>query len=162
MQLTGFVYILRHPCMPGLLKIGFTSRTVAVRKSELEAPTGVPGPFVVAWQMSVYGIAVEHEAHRRLNRWREVGNREFVRCSVLRAKLVIWAANRDYGRQVSGGRRPFSNALELFTGAKRFRRERRDGSNQRAIAEQGRAGGAGAPGTRSARLSLRQCAWRCW
>ena len=32
MQFTGYVYVLRHRCMPGLLKIGWTRRTVGVRK----------------------------------------------------------------------------------------------------------------------------------
>lgn len=43
----GFVYILSHPHMPNLLKIGFTTRQVEERVAELNAATSAPGPFVI-------------------------------------------------------------------------------------------------------------------
>lgn len=42
----GYVYILSNPSMPGLVKIGKTTRTPAERASELYQ-TGVPEPFDV-------------------------------------------------------------------------------------------------------------------
>lgn len=42
----GYVYILRNPCMPGLVKIGKTTRTVEARVAELYQ-TGVPTPFQI-------------------------------------------------------------------------------------------------------------------
>lgn len=42
----GYVYILSNPSMPGIVKIGRTTRTVHGRAGELYQ-TGVPTPFVV-------------------------------------------------------------------------------------------------------------------
>ena len=41
----GYVYVLSNKAMPGLVKIGFTNRTIAERLSELNS-TGVPTSFV--------------------------------------------------------------------------------------------------------------------
>jgi hypothetical protein len=41
----GFVYVLSNPAFPGLLKIGFTTRSVEQRITELNASTSVPAPF---------------------------------------------------------------------------------------------------------------------
>ena len=46
-SLGGFVYVLSHPLMPNLLKIGFTTRQVEERVAELSAATAVPGPFII-------------------------------------------------------------------------------------------------------------------
>jgi T5orf172 domain len=43
----GFVYVLSHPLMPNLVKIGFTTRQVEERVAELSMATAVPGPFVI-------------------------------------------------------------------------------------------------------------------
>ena len=44
----GWVYVLTNPAMPGLVKIGLTSRNPQVRAAELTQATGVPAPFVIA------------------------------------------------------------------------------------------------------------------
>lgn len=41
----GFVYILSHPMMPGIHKIGFTARNPDVRVRELSRQIGLPGSF---------------------------------------------------------------------------------------------------------------------
>jgi hypothetical protein len=46
-SLRGFIYVLSHPQMPNLLKIGFTTRPVEERVAELNTTTAVPGPFVI-------------------------------------------------------------------------------------------------------------------
>lgn len=43
----GWVYVLKNVRMPGLVKIGQTSRPVAERLAELNAPTSVPEPFYI-------------------------------------------------------------------------------------------------------------------
>lgn len=42
----GYVYVLSNPCMPGIVKIGKTTRSVEDRANELYQ-TGVPEPFKV-------------------------------------------------------------------------------------------------------------------
>jgi T5orf172 domain len=46
-SLRGFIYVLSHPQVPNLLKIGFTTRQVEERVAELNAATAVPGPFMI-------------------------------------------------------------------------------------------------------------------
>ena len=75
--LGGFVYVLSHPNMPGLLKIGSTTRQVEERVAELNAATGVPGPFVIEGVFpSSDPQTHEFAVHRALERAR-VENREF-------------------------------------------------------------------------------------
>lgn len=53
----GFVYILWNESMPGLYKIGRTSRSPSARAEELSAASGVPTPFSVAF----YAESNDHE-----------------------------------------------------------------------------------------------------
>ena len=74
----GYVYILSNAAMPGLLKIGMTTRHPRDRVMELSGATGVPIAFEVLWYMPVSNArAAEAEAHRTLDRYRLSGNREF-------------------------------------------------------------------------------------
>jgi hypothetical protein len=43
----GFIYILSNDAMPGLLKIGYTTKLVEKRAGAIAAATGVPSPFKV-------------------------------------------------------------------------------------------------------------------
>lgn len=43
----GFIYVLKNPHMPSLVKIGYTERSPDVRAIELSQHTGVPGNFSV-------------------------------------------------------------------------------------------------------------------
>lgn len=79
--------------MPGLVKIGLTTRTPSARADELTGATGVPAPFVVAWGRAVSDCAfVENAVHRMLQDRRVSGRREFFRCDVRTARQVIEAA----------------------------------------------------------------------
>jgi len=74
----GYVYILKNSAMPGLLKIGHSRRSAALRSNELSGGTGVPMPFEVAWEESVSRCEeVEKEVHLRLAAHRFRRNREF-------------------------------------------------------------------------------------
>ena len=89
----GWVYILTNPAMPGLVKIGLTTRNPSARSAELTAATGVPLPFVIAWSRAVSDCAyVESAVHRMLDDRRVSGKREFFRCNVATARQVIEAA----------------------------------------------------------------------
>jgi tetratricopeptide (TPR) repeat protein len=76
----GYVYVLVNSSMPGLLKVGKTTRTVAERCAELTSATGVPTPFVVAFEQHFEDCDTAEQAiHAELARkgLRQSGNREF-------------------------------------------------------------------------------------
>lgn len=76
----GYIYILINPSLKNLIKIGKTTRDVDERAKELSGSTGIPTPFVVAYQMFVKNCSeAEKYVHARLdlNGLRVNDNREF-------------------------------------------------------------------------------------
>lgn len=74
----GYVYILENPAMPGLIKIGCTTKSPEERANELYT-TGVPMAFELEGR---YISCENHEAiegamHSRLAKHRVNDNREF-------------------------------------------------------------------------------------
>lgn len=85
----GYVYILSNPSMPGMVKIGKTTRTVEQRCSELHQ-TGVPTPFVVEYEvLSPNCTELEAAMHRHLSKSRVDNSREFFRVSVSSATALL-------------------------------------------------------------------------
>jgi hypothetical protein len=81
-DLRGFVYILKHPRMPDVLKIGSTERTPEERARELSSPTGVPGPFQVLFKKAVQNPRKrEMQVHELLSEYRVSSRREFFEVS---------------------------------------------------------------------------------
>lgn len=77
---SGYLYLLVNPSMPGLVKIGKTSRTPGQRASELASATGVPEPFILLYELFVQDAAeAERWVHSQLEDWgkRHSENREF-------------------------------------------------------------------------------------
>ena len=75
---SGFTYILLNSSMPGLLKIGETTRQTEQRIKELNSATGVPTPFVMAYELKVQDCHfAERQIHQELDRYRFASNREF-------------------------------------------------------------------------------------
>jgi len=74
----GIVYVLTNPAMPGLVKIGKTSRnTVEIRLQELYS-TGVPVPFECAYAAMIKDeSAVEKAFHQAFGPYRINAKREF-------------------------------------------------------------------------------------
>lgn len=73
----GFVYILTNPSMPGIVKIGKTTRSVDQRALELYQ-TGVPTPFeVVSYVESPDCCELERQAHLEFRNSRVSESREF-------------------------------------------------------------------------------------
>lgn len=81
----GYVYCLSNPAMPGLVKIGFTNRTTAIRANELfsgsadGSATGVPLPFQIVkdWRVpSNKSKEIEQHIHHKLSAKR-VSAKEF-------------------------------------------------------------------------------------
>ena len=101
----GWVYILTNEAMPGMVKIGLTTRTPKERAAELSGATGVPLPFVVAWARAVSDCAyVEKAVHRMLDDKRVNGKRESFRVDVATARQVIEAgAGSMLGRSYRAG-----------------------------------------------------------
>ncbi len=88
----GWVYILTNEAMPGLVKIGLTTRTPKERAAELSSSSGVPLPYAVVWARAVSDCAyVEQVVHRMLDDRRVNGKRESFRCDVATARQVIEA-----------------------------------------------------------------------
>lgn len=95
----GFLYVLINPNMPGLVKIGRTERDPGERAKELSRVTGVPSPFVVAYECFFSDCAAaEAFCHTDLSSkgFRVSENREFfeISCSeainsILRAKKYV-------------------------------------------------------------------------
>lgn len=81
----GYVYILSNPTLPGLVKIGYTRKSVAERVRHLSSSTSIPAPFkVVASFHTATPVAHEAEAHARLAPHRQPG-REFFAVSEAQA-----------------------------------------------------------------------------
>lgn len=75
----GFIYVLQHDGMPGVYKIGMTTRSPSQRARELSSATGVPGDFDVACYFEVSDPgAIERHIHRELAAHRVEG-KEFFR-----------------------------------------------------------------------------------
>lgn len=67
----GFVYVMTNPAMPGVVKIGFSTKDPSVRASDLSG-TSVPQPFSVYYDVLVADpFSIEQLLHSRL---REVGS----------------------------------------------------------------------------------------
>ena len=76
----GYLYVLINPTMPGLAKVGKTTRDPSTRVAELSAATGVASPFILAYQQSVSNCdSAEAAVHAELARrgFRVASNREF-------------------------------------------------------------------------------------
>lgn len=92
----GHVYIMTNPSMPGLVKIGMTTRGLAHRANELWS-TGVPTPFDVAASYFAPDCEwLEREAHKMLAESRVTASREFFRISTEEAEETIGFLLRSY------------------------------------------------------------------
>jgi hypothetical protein len=86
----GWIYILTNRSMPGLVKIGLTTRDPETRAKEVSGATGVPIPFEIAHRRRVADcFAVEQAIHRQLDRHRVGKNREFFQMSLGDAKRAV-------------------------------------------------------------------------
>jgi hypothetical protein len=84
----GYVYVLSNPSMPGLRKIGETSKDPKGRAAELSKDTGVPIPFVLEYEAHVENPRrYEQSVHKRLQKKRY--GKEFFKCSFEEAIIAI-------------------------------------------------------------------------
>ena len=83
----GWVYVISNNAMPGLVKVGFSSKDPDLRASELNH-TGSPHPYVVDYEVLIeHPRDVEQQAHRNLSEFRE--GREWFRCTPEFAVSVV-------------------------------------------------------------------------
>lgn len=86
----GYVYILQNASMPGILKIGKTTRSVEQRCQELFA-TGVPTPFAVVDSVFAPDChALESIVHAELQAKRVTAGREFFAIDAAEARNVLF------------------------------------------------------------------------
>lgn len=84
-----YIYILKNSFMPGVLKIGFTTRSPNTRASELGNVTGVPGVFeIVKFFTVTNGREAESLIFSLLASYR-VGDKEFFQIPVEKALFEI-------------------------------------------------------------------------
>ncbi len=79
----GWVYVLVNSSMPGIAKVGRTTRAPGDRAAELSGVTGVATPFIVAYEQAFADChAAERAIHAELDRrgLRVHAKREFFAC----------------------------------------------------------------------------------
>ena len=76
--------------MPGLYKIGHTTKHPDERAKEISRSTGVPIPFEVEWAFDCFDSdRLEAEVHKVLDSFRYSSNKEFFEISLNEAKETI-------------------------------------------------------------------------
>jgi len=80
MKIRGWVYVLSNSAMPGLVKVGFSTKDPVLRVGELDG-TGLPHPFIIEYDALVFEPRdVEQAVHQRLSQHHEA--KEFFRIAV--------------------------------------------------------------------------------
>ncbi len=83
----GWVYIISNRAMPGILKIGYSTKDPKLRADELNH-TGSPHPYVVEYEMLIEEpYQIEQRIHKMLSAAKE--GKEWFRCSVKEAIAAI-------------------------------------------------------------------------
>jgi hypothetical protein len=92
------IYVMSNTSIPGLLKIGYTSKPVEERCKELSKATGVPTPFKVEYIFRLYGRGedLEKEVHRCLEHKRHSNRREFFDVTLKEAIETINKVSKNY------------------------------------------------------------------
>ena len=89
MLIRGWVYVITNKAMPGLCKVGFSTKDPVLRAKELGGGgTGSPYPYIVIYDVLVENpMKVEQAVHRLLKDKRE--GKEWFRCSVSEAVRAV-------------------------------------------------------------------------
>jgi hypothetical protein len=122
----GWVYVISNQAMPGVVKVGYSTKDPELRASELNN-TGAPHPYVVEYEALVEEPRdIEQRVHRNLSGHRE--GREWFRCSpefavsVIQAMLVSRAITESFKR----ADRAKAEALRRERDEQRVREERNE------------------------------------
>lgn len=91
----GYIYILINKSLDGLIKIGSTTLGAEKRVKQLSSSTGVPTPFIVAYESYVNDcVNFEKQIHDQLSEFRANPNREFFRYPLYKAIGLIQNLNK--------------------------------------------------------------------
>jgi hypothetical protein len=91
----GYLYVISNPSMPGLVKVGMTSKAPAERMKSLYS-TSVPTPFEAEYfALCRDRVKSESIAHQALKAWRVNSRREFFRMAPEHAIAKIHYALSD-------------------------------------------------------------------
>ncbi|MFS0757529.1 GIY-YIG nuclease family protein [Noviherbaspirillum sp. 1P10PC] len=100
----GYLYVLANSAMPGMVKVGKTTRTVLERSKELSGATGLPTSFIVVFeQLFEDCTAAEQFVHSLLSKdgHRVANNREFFSAPVneiVRAIMLAPGPISEHGK----------------------------------------------------------------
>jgi hypothetical protein len=87
MAIRGWVYVITNASMPGLVKVGFSTKDPKLRAAELNH-TGSPNPYKVAFDVLVlYPRQIERLVHAAMADSNE--GKEWFRCSAAHAIATI-------------------------------------------------------------------------
>ena len=121
----GIVYVLKNPAMPGLVKIGITTRAeVHIRMTELYT-TGVPLPFECSFAGKVKDVkAIESALHigfdkNRINQSREFFSVEDYSVIAILKHLVFEDVTPELSKELDNVDITSKNASKDFKRAKR-------------------------------------------
>lgn len=92
----GFIYVMTNPTVPGLAKVGMTTRDPTTRQSELSQATGVASPFTLVYSQPVLNCrAAEAWVHSTLEiaGFRHAANREFFNAPLHEIVRIVAAAS---------------------------------------------------------------------
>lgn len=108
----GFIYVLGNESMPGIYKIGFTTRHPKARAAEISRATGCPELFVI---VAYFGVEqpehVEGEIHALFSRQRVNSSREFFRITLAQIGEVVGLYGDEHSDAVY--RRQLDNLIAL-------------------------------------------------
>lgn len=100
----GIVYLLTNDCMPGIVKIGMTSRNEMDKRLKELYTTGVPMPFECAYACKVkpeYMAELESALHQAFAPQRVNENREFFRIKPEQAIPIMKVVNHFHDADVT-------------------------------------------------------------
>jgi hypothetical protein len=83
----GWIYIISNKAMPGIIKIGYSTKDPKLRAEELNH-TGSPHPYIVEYEMLIEKpFEIEQKIHKVLYNNHE--GKEWFRCSIESAISAI-------------------------------------------------------------------------
>jgi hypothetical protein len=93
MKIKGWVYVISNRAMPGIIKVGYSTKDPALRAQEL-SHTGSPHPYSVQYETLVWDpYSLEQRVHKML--YSKLEGKEWFRCTIEEAIAAIRAAYTD-------------------------------------------------------------------